>query len=346
MTTDRKSLLLLSPSISGMYLDIISQLHEFMIDVDYIEDKGDIQDPDFIRVSKDMVDRENKRGLYEEVRAKEWVKLLSTEPYTKKYDYFLVIDGMSLSAVVFDVLKRRNKNIYCVNYLYDSTRSLYRFQKSFPLFDLVASFDRSDCIKYGLSFLPIYWVQVPPEPTKYTFFAIGSYSPERYNYFTMIDAFSRDHFLDSYIKLYHPKERSNLIYIFKYLFKVLFSKDHGITPCQYYSKYITTSEMLSSEYRKRIMQSEIIVDIVKYDQDGMTARFMWALGLGKRIITTNKNFTHYECYDPNQVLVLGDTIDKDALSNFLDNDYKMSSSTRRVIDNWRIDYWLRFLLAI
>lgn len=346
-----KKVLLVAPTINDLYKDIISQLKEWGMTVDFIEDIPSKYDPNYIRYEWHFIyDNRIGRSLFQNAQNNKWKELLSCSTYNKNYDYLLVINGLSLSDYLFDELHSRNPNIWAANYLFDSTRSLYRFQTNFESFNYVASFDKKDCKSYDLNFLPIYWCpQEEYYPNKYDLFGFGAYGDLRYELFKTIKTIAHDIGLSSYTKLYcSPINNFN-----KYKIKQKFRKAIGlktyITPERYYSELITHSLMPSSEFRKFIYSSRITIDSVNFEQDGMTARFMWALGAQKKIITTNTNILTYDCYNPEQIFLVKDPkeLEGSALfKNFLVSEYTPSIIQNVELLSWRLDNWLKTLLNI
>lgn len=347
-----KNVLLISPTISDIYKDIIAQLNQWGMHVDFIEDYGDHDDPDFIRVTKSkFTDNKYGRTKYNKRCLQKWQELLSTSPYDKRYDYLFVVDGMSIHTFIFEELRKRNSNLWAVNYLFDSCISLYRFERKFKYFNRVASFDKADCTRFNLPFLPIYWVE--PNETlekKYDIFALGGFGRERFNLFQKIDKISSQKGLISYIKLYTPTVKNYRLFAIKSRVKQLLGYNKSsITPAEYNSNLITHQGIPASEFQKIIFQSDCIVDTLNYEQDGMTARFMWALGAKKKIITNNINFKGYDCYDPNQVYILEDGRIENLLAEldvFLSKKFECDEVKYQKILPWRIDNWLMYLLNI
>lgn len=347
----KKNVLLISPIISDIYKDIIAQLNQWDMHVDFIEDYGDPNDPDFIRLTRTkFVDNKWGRAQYNERNLRKWQELLSHSPYDKCYDYLLVVDGMSIHTFLFEELRKRNPNLWAANYLFDSCISLYRFERRFKYFNRVASFDKADCKRYDLSFLPIYWVSPKEYVKKYDIFAFGGFGRERFALFKEIEKVSSHLGLSGFIKLYTPTVRNYNSFVIKSRVKQFLGYNKGsITPEEYNSNLVTHQAISASEFQELIFQSDCIVDSLNYDQDGMTARFMWALGAKKKIITNNINFKGYECYDPNQVFILEDRhYDKQLaqLEDFLSIKYELDDSKYQVILPWRIDNWLMYLLHL
>lgn len=342
-----KNVLLISPTISDMYKDIISQLEAMGMVVDFIEDKGDLFDPDFIRVSTSkLVNNPLGRYLYNRKCSRRWISLLKQPHFSKKYDYLLVIDGMSVCNYLFQELKKRNPEIWMANYLFDSTRSLYRFQRHFDHYNIVASFDKIDCEKYNLVFLPIYWISDEQRTNIYDIFALGGYGKSRFELYSNFLQIAKGNNLSYYIKLYYPAVDNYKLYEFKEKIKKIIGRTSGIPIPHYNSELITHQSLSAPEFREKLLSSRVIIDNVNFDQDGMTARFMWALGAQKKIITTNRNIVNYTCYTPDQIFVLDNNSSKDDLVKFIRSEHQIPKNQIDAIYPWRLDNWLSLLLNL
>ena len=104
----------------------------------------------------------------------------------------------------------------------------------------------------------------------------------------------------------------------------------------------TTQTLTPDEFRRTIQQSRTVLDVQAPNQDGLTARFMWALGLGKKIMTFNWNVKRYPFYSPEQILVLDDSYN--GIEEFINSGVTVSDEKKAIIDRYRIDNWLDTLL--
>ena len=94
-----------------------------------------------------------------------------------------------------------------------------------------------------------------------------------------------------------------------------------------------------------ISKSRAILDTQASYQDGLTARFMWALGEEKKIITTNDNILKYPFYTPEQFYILNEN-NLSGIPEFLKKDFVMTDSNRKIVAQYRIDNWLDTLLML
>lgn len=339
-----KTILLISPKVGDFHLDIISEMKRQGYYVDYIDDVSDRNDPDYLRGGYSGDYESGKRIVLERYK-QYWENLLSNEKFSKKYDFLFVIDGRRLHPYLFDTLRKRNPSIKTINYLYDTTRSLYRFDKNFKYFDKVVTFDREDSLTYGLDLMPIPWTNINQVyPQRFAFFALGSYIPSRYELFMFIKNVAVEKSLPYYLSIFKAKIS---LFPLKYLVNILLGRKNYISPKVYYSKDVTHSFITKDEFTKLMYQSEIIVDSIDERQDGLTARCTWALGAEKKIITNNKSIASYDFYTPDQIFIVSDYSDKtkSELLDFFYSKYTMCGDVRGKIAKFRIDNWVSSLLT-
>ena len=343
------NLLLIAPKIGDIYIDILNELKKIGIDADYIEDSIYARDPRNIRIKKWYSNLRFNRNHCDKYFRNFWETCLAKNNYSKAYDFLLVIDGFRLHRVLFDELKRRNPKIFCVNYLFDSTRSLYHFESNFVFFDKVATFEQYDSMKFNILHLPISWpIMTEQTSIRYKLFGMGVYSPIRFKLFNFIYNIAEEYKFKSYIKLYTPKINRIGLYTIKQMARKFLSLSRHISVSEYTSCYITHELLSGDQFRYYMQSSEVILDTIAFEQDGLTARCMWALGAGKKIITTNKSIKDYDFYSTSQIYVVeqyNEETKKDIV-NFLQKETVISSKTKQIILKYRTDNWLKFLLDL
>ena len=108
------------------------------------------------------------------------------------------------------------------------------------------------------------------------------------------------------------------------------------------SGMFTKKALLPSDFKQLIVSSNTVVDTNHPFQDGLTARFMWALGAEKKIVTTNCSVRNYPFYSDEQIFILNNNWDE--LPDFLKSEFTMKESVRAEIAKYRIDNWLDTIL--
>lgn len=339
----KKKVLLVGPTYLNLFKDIIDGFQDLGYEVDFIKELSSNKD------------RLNVRRIWsvptfgwEKQKKKYWQNLLSKESYNKIYDILFVVDGQGLHHCLFDILKDRNPQLKCFNYLFDTIRGVYKFDVFFPYFDKVFSFDKGECETYGLNWLPIYWIpQKSLNREEYDMFGFGAYDPVRFKVFEKLHCFSEKHSLNSYIKLKFVIHREWLYAIMRVIGRPLGFKCE-ISLEEYHSPIIVHSFMSPFRFREMTNASKIIIDTHPQHQDGMTARFMWALGARKKIITNNESIVNYKFYTPNQIFVLKDHFtedDENRLLEFVCSPLSIEDNTQIEIDKYRIDNWIKTIVC-
>jgi len=329
-----------------IYKDVIGELEKQGYYVDFIAEKSYPNDPNNIRRTKRKCFLNRQKKKFEKQINQFWTTILESEQYKKKYDYLFVIDGQAIRPVLFDILKSRNPNIKCINYLFDTTKGVYRFDLNFPYFDKIYTFDIGESVKFKIQFLPIYWVPSENEnETKYDLFGLGRYNVQRYELFGILRSISDVNNLNSYLKLHSEVITSMVFYKIKYAVRVVLGiAKNRISPKAYCSVFNTTTSISPYEFRQHINSSRCIVDTSAPHQDGLTARFMWALGAERKIITTNQTVKEYNFYSPKQIFVVDEVSNLkqncQELVSFVISDFKMNEQVRESILKYRLDNWL------
>lgn len=280
-----------------------------------------------------------------------WERLLKEESFSNTIDFFLSIMGTDIPLHVFEELDRRNPHIRKVLYLHDRVEGVYQIDEFFQYYNKIFSFDLSDSCQFKLTHLPIYWVPISIDNSKikYDIFGFASYSqlkPERTKLFREIKQLAHKKHLNEYIKLYDNSYNQNKI---KYAFKVIIKKllKKGILNIEDLINGLITGNVVSpNDYRDLIGSSNVVFDTQAEYQDGLTARFMWALGAGKKIITTNPYVKKYDFYDPKQILVIKDNVSDymNEIITFIESSYNPNTTQLQKIEPYRIDLWVNKLL--
>lgn len=327
-----QTVFLLSPPNMGLYKDIEKGLVDLGYKVECIT-KSIQRDPfSVISLRSQLL---YSKSSYLKRLEDMWLEIYNSGNYTFNYDFLLVINGAFVHPILFDLLHKKNPKIIKVCYLYDTTK-VYHYERNFTYFDRIYSFDRLDVEKFNLHFLPIYWVPNENRKNEIDIFGFGSYKKDRYLLFQKIEELSINLGLKSFIKVYDSSSGLNWKGKIRRFFKLLLI----------YNKYdrslVSNVTIPPSDFRRMIASSRIILDTKLIEQDGLTARFMWALGAGKKIITNNQSAKDYPFYSKEQICI----VNKKAIipDDFLVGDYVMSDATRSIVDSYRIDNWLKQML--
>lgn len=254
------------------------------------------------------------------------VKKIEAEKYIikqlelhKNYDKIIVINPEWIS-------KETHLKIKCfsdsyIAYLYDSLNR-YDATHLLDIFEKVYSFDKNDAEKYNLTFLPnfIPWnkeINIENK-TKYKVFSISSID-ERFSTFVNIIRF-----LDS-------KKVSHLSIFYNKKKPVNFIK----------TSTFTDKRISNFEVKKLMKESDIILDILREKQSGLSFRIFEALALEKKVITTNPSIKEYDFYDSNNILIL-DPKNINISDEFLNSEYKKIPED--IFYKYTLENWIKTIL--
>ena len=179
-------------------------------------------------------------------------------------------------------------------------------------------------------------------------FGFGTYNRNRYQLYKFINEIAIELGKKTFIKTYHNQIKNIWLHVVNNLVRAIIGKQTLISISEYRSDLIAHQLLPSSDFRNLIQSADVVLDSKVLDQDGLTARFMWALGAEKKIITTNVAAKSYPFFSKDQILVLDENKSlhkqKDVVRDFLSSDFEMSDERRNMIKRFRIDNWINTLL--
>lgn len=209
-----------------------------------------------------------------------------------------------------------------VAYLYDSidrydNKSLIKD----AIFDKVYTFDKNDAAKYNLHFLSNYIhlkKNINKTQPNYKILSISSVD-ERYTTIKTI------------VELLDKKQIKHQT--------IFFGKRK---PKNFKTSAVFTTEKLSqNQIQEKTEDAEILLDVLRDNQNGLSFRFFDALALDKKIITTNTSVTEYDFYNPNNILV----VDKNKIEipdSFLNTEYQKIPED--IYNKYTLKNWINTIL--
>ena len=236
------------------------------------------------------------------------------------YDLLFVINGISLHKSFFKHFSRTSPDAKKVLYLWDNSK-FYNYFRYASYFDRIATYDYFDHKEYGAELVPFYWWQKDNSCSndvdieeRYLLSIIGSNHSGRLDICTKI--------FGSLVHSGIPKERL--------MFRILDSNHPE-------NDIVTHTRIAVDETMSIMRQSRCILDTDRVSQSGTTPRLIWALSMGKKIVTTNENISRFPFYNPSQILIIDrndPVIPESFLIEPLSQEMKSDSILSLRIDNW------------
>ena len=261
--------------------------------------------------NKTFFNKNIKRGFLERT-------LLQTIENLPLQDCIIIINPDTFSKQIVNLLKLKTKRYIAHNY--DSLDRHPLPVNHTELFDQVFSFDIQDVQKNNFITLLNNFIytekKVSIEP-KNKMFMILSKSKEREIILSKIaNALDRKNITNYEFIVVNPELTENI--------------NKNII--------LTTKSISLDDVTKKVANSEILIDLVRTNQSGLSFRFFEAMAFHKKIITNNKNVMLYDFYNPNNILVINDDFTEidDA---FLNNAYE--PVPENIYKNYTIDAWIK-----
>jgi len=237
-------------------------------------------------------------------------------------DITLIVDPAHFNHIVLKEI--RKKSVKLIAYNYDSIAQLPLPVDKISYFDEIYSFDKNDCKNYNFKFITNFIYSTKKEIiTNYRLkaFTIQSKSNDRINTLSKI------------------ADELDALNINSYEFHVYGKTKKGVNN----NILFFNARIPLHTFKNKMENSEILLDLVRDGQNGLSFRIFEAMALQKKLITTNKNIIDYDFYNPNNILV----IDKKRpiiSAEFLNSKYQ--PIPENIYNKYTLDQWLKTIFNI
>jgi hypothetical protein len=241
------------------------------------------------------------------------------------FDLVLVINGQTVSRNVLNKLKEKNHNAKFILYMWDSLKNRSTVKDSLDLFDKKFSFEKDNSPLF--SFRPLFFeprVSSVNHKNTYLMSFIGTAHSDRFAIIKKINtAFS------SKVCFWYLFLQAKWVFYWYKISRVDFEDakihDFNFLP------------MSGSDWHNVFMRSEIIVDIEHPMQKGLTSRTFEVLGVGKKLVTTNRDVVNYDFYKYGNIYVIN-RLDPEIPEEFIERKFNPYPSN--ILNFYSVDGWL------
>lgn len=242
-------------------------------------------------------------------------------------DLFICIKGDYLTEKHIKILRENHPNIRCIMYQWDSVRNC-KYLHLTPYFDKVATFDFEDSEKYNIRYLPLFYttdIRSNDAIAKdIDYLLIGMFNKDRYEYFLKLNEICNSHNLKLYSYLYIP---------FGYYIKNQVLRNSLKIRSISHIKFKPLSRNKLIYYYNR---ANVIVDICRPHQTGLSMRVIESYGLNKKILTANDMITRDSFVK--EMLVLDSSADENKIIDFINIPVsKYHNISELSIDKWTLN---------
>ncbi|CAA7392650.1 lipopolysaccharide core biosynthesis protein rfaS [Chryseobacterium fistulae] len=239
-----------------------------------------------------------------------------------EYDLLLINRPDVLSDENLQSAIKRSK--FSIVLFWDSIEKIPEQKNYIQPFDICFSFDSSDCKNYNLKYIT-------------NFYFIKNKS-KQINYDISYLATSDDRMPET-VQLFNYFLENNI----SAKGKIFTYKSRPIK-----EKLPTTIEVINetipfSESYKYYLDSKIILDIAHPHQKGLSFRPYEAIGLNKKLITTNEEIVKYDFYNPENILIIKDSNNFSIPKSFIESEYL--EPDQQIKEKYYIKNWINIILS-
>jgi hypothetical protein len=234
-------------------------------------------------------------------------------------DLILTIKGDFIDPKkIFEFKKYTKKSIAFFN---DSITRCPKIKKVLSSFDEVYSFEKDDCNKFNLKFITNWIYPIQNRENK----------KEKYQVFNIS---SRDKRLPVISKIGSILKKLNITYRL-----IIFDKKNKIKDPNI--EY-TAIQIPLAEVNDYIHNAQVLLDINRIGQKGLTFRVFESLELEKKLITTNPDIKNYDFYNPNNILII-DEKNPNIPLEFFSNEYQKIPED--ILKNYTLEAWINQIIT-
>lgn len=323
---ERKSILLIAPRFFNYENEIKKELENQGMSVEYLDERFNNS-----FLSKVLI--RLKINLLKNYFSNRYYNKIFQKIENEKYDYILFISPETITIKAIEKLKKNCNNSKFILYMWDSFRNRPEAIQLLKYFDKKYSFDKEDCKKYNLEFLPLFYIDKyknsfnkKKDYLKYKISFIGTAHEDRAK---IVEKIKNE--FKGYPTFFYLYLASKKIYWFRKIFdkrlKNLKIENFKFKPLNH------------EEIVEITNNSEIILDIEREVQTGLTMRTIEiALGMRKKLVTTNAKVKEYDFYNKNNIFVI-DRKNPKITEEFINNDYERISE--KIYNDYSLKSWIK-----
>lgn len=271
------------------------------------------------------------------ILSKKYYKNIIDNQLKKDYDYVFFINTETILPETLEIMKKIYKNSEFILYMWDSIKNKPRTNELLEYFDRIYSFDKKDTlINEKIKFLPLFYINLyfPQKVDKfiYDISFVGTIHSDRFKILNLLKKECIDKNIKYYFYLFFQNKKLILL-------KKLIDKNLK----ELTSEDISDKKLTHKEIENISNNSKTIIDIQSPNQSGLTMRtFEIALGLRKKLITTNENIREYDFYNPNNILVIDR---KNIKIDYKFFQKKYIELDEKIYEKYSLKNWLKIILG-
>lgn len=208
-------------------------------------------------------------------------------------------------------------------YYWDSFEKIDGQFETMKYFDKVYSFDKFDCEKYGMiKGYNFFYITETIENPKYDVFFLGTYDSRFENLISILEKINN---------------QGINVHATLFSYDVNISKEIKHKNISFIHKIVPFNEAYTFN-----QNTKIILDIQHDTQVGLSFRPYEAMGLKKKLITTNPHIKEYDFYNPKNIFIWEkDT--REIPNDFLNSEYE--ELPEEIYNKYKLENWVKTILS-
>lgn len=207
---------------------------------------------------------------------------------------------------------------------WDSMEKIPMQKDYIHLFDECFSFDREDCKQYHCQEITnFYFIEKNESHFNFDISYLATYDHRIQETICIFDYFQKHNI--------HAKGK-----IFTY-------PSHPITEKIPHNIEVIHKIIPFAESHQYYQDSKAILDIAHSHQKGLSFRPFEAMGMGKKLITTNTDIVNYDFYNPNNIFVIQDINNIDIPSSFFETNYQEVAP--EIKEKYHLKNWIKKIIS-
>lgn len=240
----------------------------------------------------------------------------------EKIDIFLKIGQIRLEKSTLKIVREKSKIM--ISHHWDSigkvvTEDILKIEKKY--FDKISSYDKKDCQKYKLKYLPNFYLNT-------------SYNHNQRSITSIYTIMSDETKLMTLEKIARKLQEFKI----KYDITLVTYKELKSDLIKIQSNFITVDEM-----QNKIQENSVLLELKRSDNNGCTFRSIDCIGMKKKLITNNKDIVNEDFYSPNNILII-DENNIEIPKEFIYSPYE--DLPKEIYEKYSLENWVKQLLDL
>lgn len=289
MMREKKNILLFMTDFYGYHNDIVNEIKNQGWDVTWYQDKVkfSVWESALSKLSDNHKKKKFMRYFNDVLKKEE----------NNKFDVILIVFGAGfMTGEHIEKIRMTFPDTKIVYYAWDSVSNFPTIKSLSEHADVAFSFDKDDCKKYNVNFLPLFYVKkdAQAETTAYKWdvsTVMSFYNKKSHGLLLIMDVLPKNISKYLFVRL---RNKSYFVYM-RIVNHAAFGK---------LKKYLTFNSLTREECLSVFRNSKAIIDCPVPNQNGLTMRTFEALALKRKLITTNIHIKEYDFYCSDNIFVV------------------------------------------